>query len=778
MRTFLYLAAIFVVLVFAFAYGIGLYLKMSFPKVNGEVQVDVSAPVEILRDRWGIPHIFAADTYDLFFAQGYVHAQDRLFQMEMHRRAAEGRLSEIVGEGAVELDRVWRAMRFKETARKLVDELGFEERTLLNWYCAGVNAAAELNPKPLEFKVLGLEFEPWKPENVIEILLVNGWHLSSNFHHELAALKLGDRLPADVRDLLFGFEPQGDEAPEPPIEVEGLKLLPGLALWQRMTSSGHSNNWAVAPAKSKSHAALLANDPHLPVSMPSIWYEVHLKGPDIEVAGASIPGAPFVVLGHTRTLAWAFTNVMADNTDLVILETDPNDPRRYRTKDGWREVETITETINVKGKGERTVEVWWTEFGPLITELHSSKTQVALAWSGHRVKASLKGFFKLNTARTAADAIEAGREFAVIAQNLVYADAEGHIGWHAFGAVPDRRGYSGFYPVRWDIFAWDGYIPYDELPHIEDPEEGFVITANASPQGYDKPWRISHTYAADYRYRRIRELLQQKERLDVSDLMRIQQDVYSERAKIFQELLEGFEPKSDEQAKLKAMIASWDRRLTKDSSAAAVYSVFVHRLWKEMLSDELGDVWSEYVFAFQQSDNPFDRFVQDADCPFWDDVNTPERESWQQIVARALDGTWNELISALGRNPNMWAWGLIHRVELKHPFGVGWPLSGLFDGGSVPFGGDETTVNVGRFDHRSPYTVDLYASYRHIVDMSDPLAARTSITTGQSGHIGHPHYRDQVRTWARGDYHELIMDRKRLQKNIEAIMVLKPRVMW
>jgi len=776
MRTILYIVAIFAVLVFAFAYGVGLYLKASFPNVRGEELTGVSTPVELVRDRWGIPHISAHNAQDLFFAQGYVHAQDRRFQMEMYRRASEGRLSELVGEGAVELDRVWRAMRFKATAKDLVDSLTHDQLATLESYCRGVNAAARSNPAPLEFKMLGIEFEPWKPENAIEILLMNGWHLATNFHHELAALKLADKLPVDVRDSLFGFEPQGEELPEPAIEVENLKLLPGLSLWQRMSSGGRSNNWAVAPKRSKSNAALLANDPHLPVSMPSIWYEVHLKAPGIDVAGASIPGAPFVVLGHTRTLAWAFTNLMADNTDLVILETDPNDPKRYRTKDGWKEVEAISEVIEVKGGGERTVEVWWTDFGPLITDLNSSGTQVALAWSGHRVKASLSGFFNLNTARTAADAVEAARDFAIIAQNLVYADADGHIGWHAFGAVPVRRGYSGFYPVRWDRFSWDGYMPYDELPHVEDPEEGFVVTANAPPQNYDRPWRISHTYAAGYRDRRIRELLQQKEKLEPSDFATIQQDVYSKRVEIFQSLLEGFEPKTKEESKLKELITGWDRTLSKDSSSAAAYSVFRHYLWQAMLSDELGSVWPEYVFAFQQSDNPFDVLVQDRDCPFWDDVSTPDVESWQEIVARALDETWDELSSKLGRNPKRWAWGIIHRVEFIHPFRVGWPLSGLFNGGSVPFGGDNTTVNQGRFDHRMPYSVDICPSYRHIIDMSDPLNAVTSITTGQSGHIGHPHYRDQVKPWAKGYYHELIMDDKNLQGKIEAVLVLKPEV--
>ena len=775
MRKFLYMVTILVVVILAFAYGVGLYLKGFFPKVRGEEIVDVSAPVEILRDRWGIPHIYAKNLPDLFFAQGYVQAQDRLFQMDMFRRVAEGRLSEIVGEKAIELDRVWRAMRFKETAKAMVEELQPLQREYLDAYCRGVNAAIKANPKTLEFKILKMEFEPWRPENVIEILLMNSWLLSENFHQELAALKLANKFPVQTRDILFGFKPMGDETVEPEIKVENLKLLPGLALWQKMSSGAQSNNWVVGPKKSKSGFPLLANDPHLPVSFPSIWYEDHLVAPDFEVAGSSIAGTPFVILGHNRNVAWAFTNVMADNVDLVILETDPNNRKLYKTGNGWKEVETIREVVKIKGGGEKTVEVWWTDFGPLITDLESSGTQVALAWTGHKIRDSLKGFFYLDSARSAVDVDSAGREFAVISQNLVYADTSGNIGWHAFGAVPNRVGYSGFYPVSWDRFKWDGYISYEDMPHIENPADGVIVTANATSQNYDRPWKISHSFAEDYRYRRINELLLEKKMLELKDFAKIQQDTYTERAKIFQNLLSDFEPKSAEQGKLKDMIMQWDRTLSPESSGAAAYEVFRRYLWQEMLADEIGDAWPEYVFAFQMNHNPFDDLVQDKGGQFWDNVNTKEIEYWRTIVSNALDKAWAELNSKMGKDIKSWAWGQIHRVNFVHPFRVGWPIATLFNGGSVPYKGDDVTVNCGSFDHRNPYNAIFYSSYRHIIDMSDVAHAKTTITTGQTGLVGHPHYRDQIKSWATGYYHELFMDRKDIEQNLEAKLVLNPK---
>lgn len=775
MRTLLYLAAIFAVIIFAFAYGIGLYLKACFPNVRGEQFTDVSAPVEILRDKWGIPHIYADNMPDLFFAQGYVHAQDRRFQMEMTRRIAEGRLSEIVGEKAVELDRIWRAMRLKQTAKSMVESLKPSQFALVDAYCRGVNSAVSLNPETLEFKILGIEFEPWKPENVIEILLLNSWLLSENFPQELAALKLGDRLSLEERDMLFGFKLTEDEKIEPEIKVKNLKLLPGVTIWKKISSGTASNNWVVAPDKSASRSALLANDPHLPVSFPSIWYEVHLVAPDFEVAGASIAGAPFVILGHNRKVAWAFTNVMADNTDLVILESNPNNKKLYKTSGGWKQVEALQEIIKIKGGKEKAVEIWMTDFGPLITELNESDTQVALSWTGHKVKDSLEGFFLLNAASSASDVKEAGSKFALICQNLVYADVYGNIGWHAFGAVPNRLGFSGFYPVAWDRFNWSGYISYDELPNAENPKDGIIVTANQSPKNYDKPQRLGRAFAEDYRYRRIVELLSQKKRLELKDFARIQQDTYTERAKIFQDLLKDFEPQNSRQGELKNLIVHWDRMLSKESAGAAAYEVFRHYLWEEMLADELGDAWSDYRFAFQMIKNPFDELVQDKNNKFWDNVNTDEVESWSKIVARALDKTYERLSAELGKSVKNWAWGKIHKVNFVHPFRVGWPIASLFNGGSVPFGGDDTTINCGSFSHEKDFNVVYYSSYRHIIDMSDVAHSKTSITTGQTALVGHQHYRDQINTWAKGYYHELLMDRKDIEQYLEATLVLKPK---
>jgi penicillin amidase len=785
-------------------------LRLAVPKLDGTEHLDgISAPVEILRDRWGVPHIYARTLADASFAQGWVHAQDRLFQMELSRRVAAGRLSELFGAVAFDTDRLLRTVGLHRAAEASLRALSDEERVVLDAYARGVNAFLERHPRrlPVELVLLRHRPEPWRPLDTLGWVAVMAWGLSTNWDTELVnaavVAKLGPVRAARLK---------GEYAHAHPIIVHdrdhaalyerALAEFRALGDWlPRSGIAGMSNNWVVDGEKSTTGKPLLANDPHLSLQMPSIWHEVHLCTPEAEAAGVALPGAPGVVIGHNRELAWGFTAALPDTADLYIERFD--DQGRYEHRGEWRVPEVRTEAIRVRGEAvARRVEVISTVHGPIVTRLSPLATlrephALALKWMGHQPNRIVRASIEMMRARTVGEFRSALGWFSAPSMNVVYADRAGHIGYQLCGRVPLRApGHEGRTPVPgWSgDFEWRGEIPADELPHAENPPEHFFASANNRQVGASYPHWLGPDLMNGHRARRIVELLTAKEKLSADDFARMHVDLHCTPAIAFTRLL------VEETAKLLAeptlqprrrlaeraleRLRGWDHVLLPSSVEATIYELTLFFAQKRLLEPLLGAALTESVMGvgFHPVLSPvvigwLDRTQLTVQEIFLGD----EREwfgtrSRQSLLADALADALDWLVKEYGGSLDGWTWGRIHPATFHHPLGTQKPLDQIFDRGPFPYGGDTNTVWQAAFVPRLPISSDggFTASWRQIVDLDDFDRSRAIHTTGQSGHPGSPHYDDFIAPWLAGEYHPMLWTRAAVDAHVEARQELTP----
>ena len=751
-------------------WGLGrAYVLRFHPTTQGELAVrGIRQPVYVLRDRFGIPHLRAASAPDVLFALGLVHAQDRLFQMELLRRAAGGRLAELFGTKLIDQDRLLRLLDLPAAARKAQQELPPRERQELDAYVAGVNAWREqaAGRWGVEFQMLAIEPQPWTAIDSLSISLMEAWVLSTNVREEGLALYLGARWPAERIALLSPAYPGAAPAePQPlPAIVAGaarllrpkVQPLPGLSGAVRLGNLAASNNWVVAGRRSESGKPLLANDPHLPLSFPALWYLADLRGRDLQAAGVTLPGAPYVIIGHTSTLAWGFTNLMADNTDLVILPRWPQRTRRER--------------IRVRGGEDVLMEVGLSEEGPVLPPEETGGVSVAIAWSAHRWPGMIGGFSALNRARDLTEARAALTQLDAIAQNVVLADASGAIGYQATGALPRRQSEPGPFPRRQEDLAraWDGRLAPEELPAGGEPPEGFIATANQRTAGFAlEPTR---SWAAPYRYQRIRELLAQDRRFDLAALGKIQLDVESLQWRAFKPVISDLAEPEGLALDLHHQLLSWDGRLATGSRGALAFELLRLALMEELLYDDLGPFYADYLEASKYFYQVLDAAMADPQHPLWDDSSTPKRERRGTIVLRALEHATLDLMSFPGGRP----YGAVHTLILRHPFGAAAWLRWLFDGPTLPAGGDINTVNNGAFPDLTPFGQSDGPSMRFLADLADLEHARFAYPGGQSGHLLSRHRADLVDRWASGELVPLTTRDQEIRAELEAELLLTP----
>ncbi|MEX1248653.1 MAG: penicillin acylase family protein [Anaerolineales bacterium] len=830
-RVLLGLLAVILVLVLAVVAYVWLAIDDSFPQVDGEIQLSgLDGMVDIYRDQAGIPHIYAATEHDLFFAQGYVHAQDRFWQMDFNRHVGAGRLSEMLGAATLDTDLFLRSVGWERVAQQELALLDEHSRAMLEAYADGVNAYLADHTGTalsLEYLFLGLlnsgyEPAPWTPVNTLTWAKAMAWDLRDNMDNEIERALLLKTLPAERIEELFPAYVESHPVIVPGSETaasSGGQAAAGLdfsgevsRLFGRLGGQVAaldellggdpavelgSNSWVVSGELSVSGAPLLANDPHLDAAIPSIWYQVGLhcapKGPDCsyETVGVSFVGAPGIVIGHNERIAWGLTNVGADVMDLYMIKVNPDDENQYEMNGEWVDMEIVTEDIVVAGGETVSLPVRITQFGPIISDSFGDLADlnessgldlpesyaIALRWTALEPGNTFQSIFKINRAQNFDEFRAAARDFVGPSQNLLYADVDGNIGYQLPGHIPMRNQTDGRWPVPgWtDEYAWQGYIPFDELPFALNPDSGYIVTANNAVVGDDYPYFIADFWDYGFRAQRIADLIEAAPGpIDSVYYQRMQADSVNLGALGILPSLASLEFADEQVSELRDQLLAWDGEQALASADAALFNTFWMKLLAATFHDELPeDYWPGGNSIWYVT---VGNLLQDPQNAWWDDVNTEAIETRDDVLRSAFEAAVAELKSKLGGNPAKWEWGKLHTITFVHQTMDSFPIiGGLFNRGPFAVFGGSSIVNATNWDAASgTFDVTSLPSKRSIMDLSNWENSLQINTTGQSGHAYHEHYIDLVPAWAAVEYMPMHWDLAAIQAAAEAHLVLLP----
>jgi penicillin G amidase len=771
------------------------FVQRPWPETHGTLQLPgLSAAVRIHRDRYGVPHIYADTEHDLMVAQGYVHAQDRLWQMEFNRRMGSGTLSAILGESTIGLDIYVRTLGLARAAAKDWELLHAETRALLQAYADGVNAYIELHRDrlPLEFSLLGVSPAPWTPADTLSWGKVMSLNLNGNSTFELLRARLIARLGARAVEQLM---PRADSnAPLPiPYEVEQYPWLQAASgqHWdetagiQRNTNlNWGSNSWVVGGSRTSSGQPILANDTHLGLTIPSVWYANGLHGGRFNVVGFSFPGVPLVILGRNEQIAWGVTNLVPDVQDMYVERLDdPIHPTRYEFMGQWRSLDIITETITLKDAPPIVLPVRISHHGPLVKASNDPKDTSLLAerWMATEGTRLLTAIVQINRAADWNDFRAALRFWGTPGQHFVYADRDGNIGYQAAGLIPRRTpNHTGLVPVPgWTgTYEWQGTIPFDELPSQLNPFDGMIITANNAVRTDASPYRLSVEHDPGYRAQRIRDLLTAQSPLDIEEMQRIQNDTFSLPAAQLRAYLKDIVPTTALQMDALAQLTSWDGRFDTDHIGALIFSTWYWCLVQQVLHDNLPEDLLDEFLTYEIIHVPFTiALLHDRTNEWFDDRTTPQIEQRSEIVQQSFERAVAWLEEHYGTAPERWTWGRAHTVTLVHqPFGQSGikPLEMLVNSNRLPIGGDNFTVNATSFNFSAPFNTIGGPAQRLLIDLTGPDRSLMINSTGQSGHLFHPHQRDMLDLWLRGEYIPMYFSREAVEANTKDVLILVP----
>ncbi len=751
-------------------------LWRSIPPLGGEAAVaGLEAEVEVRFDSLGIPHIRARSDADAFRALGYLHARDRLWQLEVLRHAAQGRLAEVLGPAAVPTDRFLRSLDIPHVAAASLALAPPASRALLDAYVAGLNAAIANPPRGLapELRILRHRPEPWTAQHTAEIARLQGWDLASGrgeLDRARAAAIVGSERIRDLYPTLpesgavilppgAGFwsgrsgpgaggrsreRTRANAAPAAWLARDEVPDVPALA--ERILAgagfSRASNSWVIGPTRTRSGKPILANDPHLELRAPSLWYLAALESPGFAVAGGTIPGLPGVLIGRNRRIAWGLTNVELDDVDYVI-ERLSADSSRVLTPDGWQPVEVVYDSIRVRGEAAVPVTLRRTPHGPLVAA-RSEVTgpappppgevrAVAMRWTGQEPSDELSAILDLNRAGDWSAFLAAVARWKVPEQNVIYGDVDGNIGYATVGRVPVRRSGRGLLPTAgWtDEGRWERFLDFDELPKAFNPPEGFIVTANNRVVGPEYPHAIEAEFAQPHRAERIRELVRSGSAHTADDVRRMQMDTLDLFARATKDLA-ARAAEAAGRSDLAARLRAWDGAMGADRTEPTLFYLWYRALQRLTFEDELQGAYAP--------SGPLQAWLRAGASPWFDDGRTPEREDLAAISLRAM----REALPDAERR-----WGEVHQTLGEHVLGGVPVLARLLrlNVGPSPRGGSLYTVNVADFGLRPPFVNVHAASLRQVVDLADPELGGLILTTGQAGHPLSRHYRDQVAAW-------------------------------
>ncbi|MBK3494557.1 penicillin acylase family protein [Viridibacillus sp. YIM B01967] len=745
---------------------VNVYIGKSKPQIDGEMNVAVlDENVKVVRDDKGVPHVTAETDADLYRAQGFVQAQDRLFQMDLARRQASGRLAEVVGEAAVKTDKFFRTFSLRSAAEKSEAGYSKEAKQVLDWYAEGVNAfmeqAKEEGTLSYEFRLLGYEPEPWTAIDSLTIGKYMAYDLGG--HWDMLAFRhwaLNNLPEAEAKELFITYPEKAKSIiaanKENPVEVAGqfdASLLPH--------EFNGSNNWVVSGSKTASGKPLLADDPHLGLSTPSVWYQMHLESPTQNVSGVIFAGVPGIILGHNEKVAWGVTNVGPDVQDLYIETPNPNNATEFKYEGKWEKAIVRDEPIKIKGAKTVEFEVVETRHGPIISDLAFKKEKstavFSLQWTALEPTLELQAILNMNRAENWEQFETALEDFHSPAQNFVFAAEDGTIAYKANGRIPIRKKGDGQLPVPGDSadYDWKGYIDYDKLPKVVNPDEGFIATANNEVIGKEYPYHITDFWAQSYRYERIYEVLKSKNKLTVEDMQNLQmdqKDLYADE--FLKDMLGSVKTLDSEKdySDIVKMMEDWDQVDSKESGAPLVFNLWMINIQKALFEDSLPkDVYEMMPGKYNITDEIMRRAFAGKQSPW-----VTKAGGIDQLLYNSFKKTIKDIKGEYGKNAEKWQWGDHHQLTFDHPLSAASPiLAKLLNPKPVPIGGSKFTVQAAASDKDG--NVDHGASWRFVADLSDLSKGYHIVGPGQSGHMKSKWYHDQVDDWANGTYHETII---------------------
>jgi penicillin amidase len=799
--------------------------RAGVPQTAGEIRLPgLKEPVQVLRDSFGIPHIYAANSHDLFMAQGYVHAQDRFYQMDFWRHLSFGRLSEMFGPGRVNTDKFLRTIGWGRVAKQELETVGPEVRQILQDYAEGVNAymathsGAQLG---MEYSILALispSYKPglWLPEESLAWGKVMSWDLGSNMDAEIERAVLLKTLSVEQVNELFPLYPSthpvilpdfklADAAPAQIAALSG--LTPDLtALRSRFNEVDAlvgprgdgigSNNWVISGSRTASGKPLLANDPHLGPQLPSIWYEngLHCQQKNdacpYDVVGFSFPGDPGVIIGHNDRIAWGVTNVGPDVQDLYIEKINPANLDQYEVNGKWEDMQVFKETISISGGKTEAVTIRYTRHGPLIDQVYGKdsyptfgvtlpeKYAVAVKWTALEPGTLFRSILWIDKARNWDEFRAAAKDWAVPSQNLIYADVDGNIGYQTPGLIPIRAKGDGRLPVPgWtDEYEWKGYIPFEKLPFTYNPKAGYVATANNAVVDSSYPYLLGTDWEYGYRQKRIVDLIEQAPgQIDAAYIQKMHGDNTDLNAANLVPYLQKLQIDNAGQQAARKLFDGWDYQANMDSAPAALFEAF----WKHVLADTFDNKLPEIARPTGGSRWMYvmENLVKQPDSQWWDNPKTQPVENRDIIFKQALAEAVDELTKSLGSDPSKWKWGDLHTLTLQNQSlgqsGIA-PIEDLFNRGPFRTAGGRAIVNATGWDTLGGFQVNWVPSMRMIVDLSDLTKSQTINLTGESGHPYTPHYTDQTDLWRMIQYHPMLWSAAQVQAAAQEKLDLKP----
>lgn len=777
-------------------------LNSSLPEYEGEISnSEISADVQIYRDSMAIPYIIAKTEEDAAFALGFVHAQDRLFVMDIIRRAGEGRLSEVMGEKSVPFDKMFRTVGLRKIVDQNIKKIDSKSLNLLKAYAKGVNLFirnAEGN-YPAEFDVLGYDPEEWKPEQSLIVGRMMAWELNISWWIDFTFSALVQKFGEEkILEILPDY-PENSKLLLP-IEIKNYPAI-GKSVVEvdkqfrefiRMSGTHlGSNNWVVNGKKSASGFPIIANDTHLHFSAPSRWYAAVIRAGDWNVEGFTIPGAPAVVIGKNQNISWGVTNIMLDDADFYVEKLDSS-LTNYFFNDEWKSLNIFKDTIKVKNEKEVVFEIKSTHRGPIISGIHpfsvlypksKNSSVISMKWLGADFSNELNTFYLINKAKNWNEFKSAFKDYGLPGQNFVYGDKAGNIGYLFGGKLPIRSSVSPtfIYDGTTDKYDWKGIVPINELPSILNPSTNFLATAN-NKLVKDFKYHISNIWEPSSRSERIQELLTGKEKHSVEDYKKYQMDITSPYAeKIVKHILNSFEDVKVVDANLNSalqMFKQWDYEMNEFSQVPTIYTMFLNYFLKNTLLDEMDkDIFNEYVFVANVPYRTVLKILADSSNSWFDNISTPKVENKNEIIRKSLSDALSDLENSFGKDVAKWQWGSLHHATFKHSFsGASSLLDKFINIGPFNVGGDGTTLlnteygfkegiksyplfNHGQFDNI------LGPTMRYIFDFAKPDEFYMVLTTGQSGNFMSEHYKDMTQMWLRGNYVMVRTDEQSIKSN-------------
>lgn len=774
--------------------------RRALPDYNRDIQLSgLRENVLVYRDQYAVPHIYARNENDLYMVTGYLLAQDRMWQMDLLRRVTLGRLSEIFGEDFIETDLLLRGLRFSEKSKKILAVTDAKQLAALNAFCEGINQYIKSSYKklPVEFKLLGYKPELWEPFHTVNLIGYMAWDLKEGWGEfvlddirKAVDSTLFSELIPDYSGYTSVVYPENDRDCPAGDMIANLSRVAAQLEELGADIFDASNNWAIDGSKSFSGKPVLANDMHLSLNIPGIWYQAHqvIEG-ELNVTGLLLPGAPFIICGHNENIAWGMTNVMVDNLDFYEEKIDPLDSCKYLFNGKWDSIVTTKQTIKTREGNEYKRELFFTRHGLIVSDfLGISDRTISMHWVGDEFSNELNTVYLLNRASNWSEFKEALPDFKSTSQNIAYADIYGNIGMYCAVGIPIRKR-DGIYPLLpgWtDEYDWKGMVPFKELPCRFNPDDGFAASANNRTVGDDYNYHIGTWYHLPYRMDRITGVLSGKDSITMEDMKKLQLNQKSGLAEKFLPLLlaslKDEELQTEQEKKGYALLEKWDCTYDRESVAAAIFETYYEKLIENIFSDELGyDLYTRLlkavkVMRINVMRIKVDNIMATGNSAWIDNVNTVDHtESLDEVITDSYKEAVASLQEKCGDNIDSWKWGDIHQFTLEHPLSKKKILDRVFSLNRGPFrtGGSFHTVSPFSYPFGEPDKVNHGSSHRHIYTLDNWDNSLTVIPTGNCGIPSSKHYCDQTDLYMSGKYHADYFSEEQVRKNAKYKMTFK-----